>query len=282
MLKRIEVLDGETTLAAFEGGDLNGILRRLGGTADDKRVLDFGRRAVAYLWVTRATGERVPSTLRHRITVDDQTMEGAAISVSSVKPLVLGPPLRGSGWLAANGPGNASGHRRALIPLNGRACIAQRFAIDWVKIGDNKRTFDGDQKENKTHFAWGTDALAVADATVVTVKDGIPENVPGATSRAVPITQETIGGNHVILDLGGGRYGFYAHLQPASLRVKVGDRVKKGQVLALVGNSGNSTEPHLHFHVSDGNSPLGSEGLPYVLESWHNELPLENELVSFS
>jgi murein DD-endopeptidase MepM/ murein hydrolase activator NlpD len=50
------------------------------------------------------------------------------------------------------------------------------------------------------------------------------------------------------------------------LRVKVGDRVKRGQVIGLVGNSGNSTEPHLHFHVADANSPLGSEGIPYRLD----------------
>ena len=58
------------------------------------------------------------------------------------------------------------------------------------------------------------------------------------------------------------RYPVYAHLQPGSLRVKLGDKVRRGQTLGLVGNSGNSTEPHLHFHITDANSPLGSEGLP--------------------
>jgi len=61
----------------------------------------------------------------------------------------------------------------------------------------------------------------------------------------------------------GGRFAFYAHLQPGSLKVRLGQRVRRGQVLGLVGNSGNSTEPHLHFHLSDANSPLGSEGIPY-------------------
>ncbi len=83
----------------------------------------------------------------------------------------------------------------------------------------------------------------------------------------MPITLETVGGNYVALDLGGNRFAFYAHLQPGSIKAKVGDRVRKGQVLALLGNSGNSTEPHLHFQVTDGNSPLGSEGLPYVFDS---------------
>ena len=66
-----------------------------------------------------------------------------------------------------------------------------------------------------------------------------------------------------MLDIGNHNFAFYAHLQPGSQRVKVGDRVRRGQVIGLVGNSGNSTEPHLHFHISDGNSPLGSEGVPY-------------------
>jgi murein DD-endopeptidase MepM/ murein hydrolase activator NlpD len=79
---------------------------------------------------------------------------------------------------------------------------------------------------------------------------------------------ETVGGNHVILDLGGGAFALYAHLQPGSLKVKLGDKVRRGQVLGLVGNSGNSTEPHLHFQVSDANAPLGSEGLPYAVSSF--------------
>ncbi len=109
--------------------------------------------------------------------------------------------------------------------------------------------------------------------------------------RSLGTTLETVGGNYIVLDLGGGRYAFYAHLQPDSLRAAVGDKVERGQVLALVGNSGNSTEPHLHFHVSDGVSPLGSEGLPYVLDSFEllgddagvreRELPLQNDLVRF-
>jgi murein DD-endopeptidase MepM/ murein hydrolase activator NlpD len=97
----------------------------------------------------------------------------------------------------------------------------------------------------------------------------------------------------------------YAHLQPGSLRVKVGDAVKRGQVLGLVGNTGNSTEPHLHFQLMDRNSPLGSEGLPYALSNFvvtrrvagdfehptattlaaaemhRGEIPLEMQLVDF-
>jgi len=280
-LKRIDVLDGSTSLAGLEGSELIVALARVGGTGEDKRVLDAGRRAIAFLWITLPPGARLPSLLRHRVTVNDQSVESAPVAVVQAQPLLLAPPLKGSNWMAANGPGNGSIHRRAMLPVDGRVRIAQRFAIDWLKLGADGKSFDGDQKQNQAHHAYGNDVLAVANATVATVKDGVPENVPGIASRAVPITLENVGGNHIILDLGDGRFGFYAHLKPGSLRVKVGERVKQGQVMALVGNSGNSTEPHLHFHVADANSPLGAEGLPYRLAAWHQELPLQNERVSF-
>ena len=289
-LERIEVLNGTASLVTYDGAALNGVLQTF--AADDpldKRVLRQGTRTVAFILVRIPAGT-VPSMLRHKITVNGFSVENT-LKVSDAKPIVLGPPLRGTDWMAANGPSNTSGHRRALMPVEGKAHLAQRFAIDWVKVGPNGRTFSGDEKDNKTHFAYGSEVLAVADATVVATKDGIPENVPGITSRAVPITLETVGGNHVILDLGGGRFAFYAHLQPG-LKVKLGDKVRRGQVLGLVGNSGNSTEPHLHFHVSDANSPLASEGLPYVLESFEittgagagprsNALPMEGARVKF-
>jgi hypothetical protein len=228
-------------------------------------------------------------------------LETTSVPVST-DVVVITPPLRGGVWLAANGPAAESGHRRAAIPVYAGMFIAQRFAIDWVKIDEQNKTFKGDSLKNSSYYAYGNDALAVADGVVTEVKDGIPENVPGITSRAVPITLETVGGNHVIVDLGQGRYAFYAHLQPGKIRVHVGDHVKRGQVLGLVGNSGNSTEPHLHFHISDASSPLGAEGLPYELESFevvgkcqslsgsctrtqpvarHREMPFANELVRF-
>jgi murein DD-endopeptidase MepM/ murein hydrolase activator NlpD len=232
---------------------------------------------------------------------EELKVETPAIPIGK-NPVEISPPLRGGEWLAANGPSNNSGHRRSMIPIDGQAAIAQRFAIDWLQLREDGRSFTGDPKDNKNYRCYGAEALAVADAVVVEVKDGIPENIPGLTSRAVPITLETVGGNHVILDLGQGHYAFYAHLQPGSLRVKLGDKVRRGQVLGLVGNSGNSTEPHLHFHITDANSPLGSEGLPYLLPAFEvqgkgfgwkpsnppaatekraHEIPLQNDVVRF-
>ncbi len=82
----------------------------------------------------------------------------------------------------------------------------------------------------------------------------------------MPIDLATIAGNFVILDIGAGFYAFYAHIVPGTIAVKLGDRVKPGEVLGLLGNSGNSGAPHLHFHVGDRPSPLGAEGVPFVID----------------
>ena len=280
MLSRVAATSGATTLVVLEGSDLQDALALPGPPAgSDRRLVPGGRRAVVFFWIPIDPASK-PATLRHVITVGELTQQGGSVTVSSQPPVAIGPPLKGDGWAALNGPAKSTGHRRALVTIEGGLHIAQRFAIDWLRIGPNGRSFDGDAKDNKSYFAYGQDVIAVADAPVVAIKDGIPENIPGPASRAVPITLETVGGNYVVLDLGGGRFAFYAHLQPGSVRVKVGDRVKRGQLLGLVGNSGNSTEPHLHFHVSNGISPLGSEGLPYAIVG-RTGMPLQNDRVDF-
>jgi len=140
--------------------------------------------------------------------------------------------------------------------------------------------------------------LAIADGRVVTAKDGLPDNIPGhneAFHPAVPITLETVAGNMITIDLGGGQFAYYMHLQPRSLRVKAGERVRRGQVLAGVGCSGDAHEPHLHFEVTDSSKPLAGEGMPYVID-WYSrtgasgtpteirrrELPLNGSVVAFS
>src|SRR3546814_3208759 len=73
-------------------------------------------------------------------------------------------------------------------------------------------------------------------------------------------------GNYVALDLGDGRHAFYEHLKPGSIRVVPGQRVRRGEVIAELGFTGDSTGPHLHFHVADAPSPLGAEGLPFEID----------------
>jgi murein DD-endopeptidase len=315
-LKGVQVLNAEDTsraLLTLSDSALQRTLTRpgLNVLASERPQIAGGTRANVFLWVP-IPRTPAPRALRHRLTLQrgDSAafiLDGAGVPVER-QAVRIRAPLRGE-WLAANGPSNASGHRRTALALNGTVAIAQRFGIDFLQVDSGGRTFRGDSTNNANYFAYGREIFAVSDGIVVATKDSIPENVPrGPVARAVPINLVTVGGNHVVIDLGDGRYAFYAHVQPGSMRVRVGDRVRRGQVIALVGNSGNSTEPHLHFHIVDavalGTSTLGAEGIPYELASFElvgrctlglggirctrdarktitNGMPLQNQLVRF-
>lgn len=296
-LASLDVVAGDRTLATFDRKALGEMMLRPGNTvpaSEDHAAIAPGGIGIVFVWVTLDGAP--PAKLDHRIAVKtasaERTVSGPTVAVATARPTVVAPPLKGSGWVAANGPSNTSAHRRALIPIGGRARISQRFAIDWVKVGDDGKTFTGDVSKNASYHAYGEKALAVGPGIVVEVKDGVTENVP-QQAAAVPITLDTIAGNHVVIDLGNGAFGMWAHLQPGSVKVKVGDRVKTGQELGLVGNSGNSSEPHLHFQISDAGSPLGSDGVPYAFPKFSshkegeaakdrkNELPTEDAIVTF-
>jgi hypothetical protein len=159
-------------------------------------------------------------------------------------------------------------HRSTSVPVNGRICFAQRFAIDWMRLDDNGRLVHGDASNVHNYTAYDADVLAVADGSVVETLNTLDDQKPGSLPDPKTITIENVDGNHVVLDLGSGRFAFYAHLQKNSVTVKRGDRVKRGQVLGKLGNTGNTSAPHLHFHLMDGPSVLGSNGIPYLLGSF--------------
>jgi biotin carboxyl carrier protein len=242
-----------------------------------------GEEGVVYLWVTADSLDAIPAALHNKIKVkigdytEAMTVNGPSVAVDKRPVAVIASPLDGTNLVAANGPSNTSAHRRALIPVDGHAYISQRYAIDWVEAYPDGKTFQGDEKDNKSYKIYGAEIHSVADGVVTEMKDGLPQNVPNADTYAVPITLETIGGNHVIVDIGGGHFAFYAHMQPGSPRVKVGDHVKTGQVLGLVGNTGNSSEPHLHFDICDASSMLACEGLPYAFDSFEITSRMEGD-----
>ncbi len=148
------------------------------------------------------------------------------------------------------------------MAVNGLLRVPERFAIDWIKLDANGRVFTGDAAKLASYAYYGTPIHAAAAGTVVNLYDGADEQVPNQPARG--ITTENIGGNMVVIDIGGHAFAFYAHMQRGSLKVRLGDHVVAGQVIGLLGNTGNSTAPHLHFHVMDSPSPLDANGLPYV------------------
>ena len=301
-LIRVEVLDGDTgsRLLVYDGLDLRrhsveraqegDTIAAQRGDADSSVSLP-----AAVLVALAAESGSVPQTLVHRVTFVSaegrQTVEdGAPVPVPTGRPVVVGPPLRGRNWVAINTPHKVDGHRRVFLNVDGREVVAQRFAIDFARLGWNQKTWRGDRFDNSSYYAYGADILAVSDGIVSSTRDCIPDNLPGDDSRAIEITLDTVAGNYVVVDSGDGRYSFYGHLQPGSLRADPGAEVRRGDVLGLLGNSGNSTEPHLHFHIGDADSPLRGEGLPYVFDSFFKvwglrrrrmELPLERSVVAF-
>ena len=96
--------------------------------------------------------------------------------------------------------------------------------------------------------------------------DGLPEQVAGVSPVGLPL--EHYAGNHVVQDIGDGNFALYAHLKTGSVTVKPGDSLTAGQVIANLGNTGNTDAPHLHFHVMSTPDPLRSNGLPFVFKDF--------------
>jgi hypothetical protein len=305
-VRRIEVLDADdsaaTPIVSFEAGQLAALLQPIGtqssaeGTSDPHQ-LGGGRSVVVFLWIALEHGSRLPYHLRQRVTTAEFVAEGAVIATHHTDLLALGPPVTGANWLADDGPSNSQDnhHRRGILVYQGHALISRRFAIDWQQ-SQNGKTFSGDPSGKRSYFAYGKPVLAVADGTVVTLRDGLPDNVPrhnGEFTPAVEMTPDTVFGNHIVLELGGQQFATYCHLQPGSFLVKVGDHVRRGQVLAKIGDSGDARQPHLHFQVQTSADPLAGEGVPYLIdhyrvksadESWQmhaRELPLGGMLIDF-
>ncbi|HEV8186997.1 MAG TPA: M23 family metallopeptidase [Pyrinomonadaceae bacterium] len=262
-----------------------------GAAGAANRLLRPGRTAIISLDVKLPIGASLPAAVRHRIQFEsdpnlqliqeDGSLSSELISFSEamlinrVRPLVIGPPLHGGPWRCGNGFGFGNSHESIYASYNiARLHVPQRFGCDFGKVDAEGNTLPNPFPNiinSSMFYGYGADVIAVADGLVVKTEDGIPENVPQADGKVimpVPLTDRTITGNMVALKIGEKQYAFYAHLQPGSLRVKVGDRVRKGQLLGKLGDSGNSVGPHLHFQVCSGPLLNSCDFVPYVYRSY--------------
>ena len=167
-------------LEGYSGQEISDRLVRPGAPRDlpDKRVLGAGLRAIVMLHLRFEGTRPVPSRIWHRVTFADSSVDTRPMIVAAQRPLVIDPPLRGGDWLAANGPSNDSVHRRTLLLINGEPHIAQRFAIDWIKLGPGGRPAHDDRSRNENWNGYGEDVLAVADGTVIATKDAFQITCP--------------------------------------------------------------------------------------------------------
>jgi hypothetical protein len=274
VVQKVEVLGDGEVLQSLDAAGVAGRLQAA-GQRESAGKLAGSVQALLFLHVTLEPGAAAPRLLSHRVTMhanaappgqQEITETGGEVAVDRRPVVSIGPPLRGVGYISADSCCDASRHTRAAMPVNGHVWLAQRFAVDWEQLDAEGRVYAGVREKLESYTIFGKPVIAVADAVVASVTDGLPEQTPG--KYPVNISLDQADGNSVILDLGDRRYATYAHMQRGSIQVRVGERVKMGRLLGLVGNSGNSVAPHLHFQVSDRSSSLAANGLPYEMRDF--------------
>lgn len=224
-------------------------------TAESALPLAPSRRAYAavHRWGKRTVELQVLRDARGKIAAINLAPPNALPSDPNAARRLrarLSLPFRGTWWVFWGGPTERQNYHVVAAD--------QRHAYDLV-VWRSGATHRGAGTKNSDYWAWGKTLIAPAAGRVVEAKDGVRDNRPQVQTenRADPA------GNHVVLDLGNGEYALLAHMQRGSVRVRAGDRVRRGDVLGRTGNSGNSSEPHLHFHVQDRPELFaGARGLP--------------------
>jgi Peptidase family M23 len=273
-VEKVEVVgDG----AVLQNLDSAAVTRRLqpAGLRESVGTLAKSAQALLFINVTLARDAKIPRELSHHVTVrvsaappghQEISESGGTTAIDQRSVAIIGPPLSGDRFVSADSCCDAIRHTRAALPVNGRVRVAQRFAVDWEQLDADGHIYAGPRARLESYTIFGKPVLAVADAVVASVVEGVPEQTPG--TYPTDISLDAADGNAIILDLGQNRYALYAHLQTHSIKVRQGEKVKRGQVLALVGNTGNSVAPHLHFQLTDESSSLGSNGLPYEIDDF--------------
>ncbi|MDQ0638261.1 murein DD-endopeptidase [Pedobacter sp. W3I1] len=202
--------------------------------------------------------------------IHHQTKSNATASITTAlhptvtKPTVLGKPLQTGLWTAIYDPAWASGHRRVFYSEKGKQFLPGRFAIDFMRVDSLGKYASKNTDSIQNWIGYQNAILAVADGTVSSVLNDFNESA--TVSQHKSPAPEQASGNYISIKIANRQYAFYEHLKPNSIRVKPGDKVKKGDVIAELGFTGQSTGPHLHFHLADRDSRLYAEGLPYVFE----------------
>jgi hypothetical protein len=286
-VERVEVRDARThrVLLSLAGPELLSRMNPVGdtpaGVPPDRpaplpsaTLLAPSGSAVIWLDVRVQRKADLPAVLEHLVVSSTRPPPGeesirfsslvGRVAVRAQEPLELGPPVGSGIWVAAEGCcDDPTHHRRGLLAVDGNWVVPQRFAIDWIKLDESHRAWVGDPAQLSSYFSYGEPLIAAADGTVVVARDGVADTPPPDDPPPPPLAGQP--GNHVILRIGPGIHLLYAHMKPGSVRVRVGEHVRRGEVLGQLGNSGASATPHLHMQVQIGRSFV-SDGLPFVFD----------------
>lgn len=276
-LTRLEVLDpGGTVLMTVEGEALEATTQTL-LTGEPLSAVPASGAAALEVDLILAPGT-APAEVTHRLAytipadspfaaiVGTLTIDGPVVTVDRTPPTRIIAPVTGEGWSAMNGCCAPDVHRNVRIGAGTRIARPELFSIDWLQL-DGTQVFSGDGKSNADYAFFGHPIRAVANGTVVDRRDGMEESIPFSPVTTVRTPQE-YGGNYIVLQIAPTVYAFYAHLQQGSVKVEVGDVVEAGAVIANLGNSGNSSAPHLHFGLIDNPIFHIGEGLPFVIDEF--------------
>ncbi len=282
-LERIDVVDARETdrvVGSYEGEKLLENLRLLSGPPAEEPEIPPDASRLLLLDLVFDSRDDVPDAIAQRfvgLAADNPAATEPAPVDYLAAPFTLGertqatiaPPLRGAGWFAVNGLDTSTGvHRGSVQSVSGQLFDAQRFAIDWMKLDDDDTLASGDGSRVEDFHCYDEPVHAVADATVVSVVTGLPDQEPGELPDPASITLETVDGNHVVLELADGVHAFYAHLRDGSIEVAEGDTVSAGDVIGRLGNSGNTSAPHLHLHLMTTPRALAADSIPYVFDAF--------------
>ncbi|MBS1883844.1 MAG: M23 family metallopeptidase [Actinobacteria bacterium] len=269
-VRKVIVKAAGKVVQTVAGKQLSELMEPFGVATKKTTTIQPGGTAKVLMDVTYPAGAKLPRKLEHELVVSPDSpgsvelsrFPAAPTTVGQHQAMVVAPPLRGPGWVVVNGCcGENTVHRHSLLAINGALHAGERYAIDFIQMTPEGRLTDGPEDVLGSYPSYGDEVLSSTAGKVVGVENSLPDG-PIEPELAPPHAGDA-GGNHVVVAVGGGIYAFYAHLIPGSVKVAVGQRVKVGEPLGLLGNSGNSNAPHLHFQLMDGPSPLGAEGIPY-------------------
>jgi hypothetical protein len=247
------------------------------GAGNTSATIPPGTAYVAWIDVVFPQKSAVPPAIEHLVSGAALPPSGAPVPVqlrigrtdtATDGPVVLGSPVPDGTWYMSEGCcADDTHHRRGLAPINGLLSVPQRYAIDFYKLDDQHRTWVGDPSKLESYLTYRVPILAAAEGTVVAALDGFANTTALPNPPKPPPVNETVG-NHVIVKVADGVFVLYAHMDPGSVAVRVGDRVTRGQQLGLIGSSGNSTTPHLHFQILTTPTYFPADSKPFAFDSF--------------